>query len=67
MVLYFWLAFITLGIYAAVLLSIGTLMESWILVFLLFYNSLLTVALCFIGQRLKDSVCSIRNFEGNNL
>lgn len=55
-ILYLWLAFITLGLYAAAFLLIGTGTKSTQLIGLLFYNASLTASLCVIGQHLKDSV-----------
>lgn len=60
-ILYFWLAFTTLSIYVAILISNGINMESTQIIFCLFYIASLTVALCVIGQHLKDSVGSARS------
>lgn len=58
MILHFTLAFTILGIYAAVFLSIGSILESTQLIFCFIYNAYSTTAFCVIGQHLKDSVCA---------
>lgn len=55
--LYFWLSFTTLGIFAAVILSMGSILKSWQMFFLPVYLFSFTVSFCVIGQHLKDSVC----------
>lgn len=58
-IIYFWLAFTTFGVYAAVILSMGSILDTWQFLFFPLYLLSFIVVLCIIGQHLKDSVCSI--------
>lgn len=56
MILFICYIFTTMGVFAAVIFSMGSVFKSFQLLILPSYLFLLTVSFCAIGQHLKDSV-----------
>lgn len=60
LIVWFWVIFNTLGVYAALIISMDSFEVTGQLLFFPIFMSSVTVCFCGIGQHLKDSVSSIQ-------